>query len=362
MWLCRLRHATRLAACSLSCHANAMLVAALLLVAVLAFVGVAWAIPYLMPLFARYALARPTVRSSHRVPIPQGGGVAVVAAVILLTFAVGWSGVAAGGALQVERYYTLALAGCFAMALLGAADDMRPLPAWTRFVIQTALAGIVIFAAPDAWRLFPQALPLDVERALSVVGLVWMVNLTNFMDGIDGIVVAEAVPLALALAGMAGLGLLSVKGGFAAAALAGGLGGFFLYNRHPARLFLGDVGSLPVGLLLGALLFELAATQNIAAALLLPLYFLADATGTLLRGLLARADVFKPHRRHAYQNAVDGGLPVETVIGRILLLNLGLVLLAYAALLAGSTAAHSGLLLMGIVACALVIRRLRAAR
>ena len=339
-----------------------MLFVSLLLVAVLAFAGVALAIPRLMPLFVRYALARPTTRSSHRVPTPQGGGVAVVAAVILLTFAAGWSGIVAAGARQVECYYTLTLAGCFAMALLGAADDMRPLPAWTRIVIQTMLAGVVIFAAPEEWRLFPQAMPLDVERALSVVGLVWMVNLTNFMDGIDGIIVAEGVPLALALAGMAALYLLSAKGGFAAAALAGGLCGLFLYNRHPARLFPGDVGSLPIGLLIGALLFELAATRSIAAALLLPLNFLADATGTLLRGMLAGADIFKPHRRHAYQNAVDGGLPVETVTGRILLLNLGLALLAYVALLDGSAAAQYGLLLAGIVACALVIRRFRAAR
>lgn len=334
----------------------------LLLAAALAFAGVALAIPRLMPLFARYAMARPNARSSHKVPTPQGGGAPVVLAVIVIALAAFWSGLVPSSLLDVQRYYLLALGAAFTMALLGAADDIRPLPAWSRLAIQIVLAALIVFAAPDGWRLFPALLPPALERALATLALIWFINLTNFMDGIDGITVAEGVPVAGGLALIAALGLITAEGGIIAAALAGGLAGFFLYNRHPAKLFLGDVGSLPIGLLLGAVLFELATTQSAAAALLLPLYFVADATGTLLAGLLAGADVLKAHRRHAYQNAVDGGVPVAQVVQRVLQLNLLLLVLALGALLAETPIAEAALLLAGLAATLVVIRRFRSAR
>lgn len=339
-----------------------MFAALLLLIAALAFAGVALAIPKLMPLFARYAMARPNARSSHKQPIPQGGGAPIVLAVVLLALAAFWSGLVPPSSLEVRRYYLLALGAAFTMALLGAADDIRPLPAWSRFVIQTVLAALIVFAAPAAWRLFPDFLPATVERALATLTLIWFVNLTNFMDGIDGITVAEGAPAGGALALLAALGLVSAEGGIIAAALAGGLIGFFLYNRHPAKLFLGDVGSLPIGLLIGAALFELAATRSVAAALLIPLYFVADATGTLIKGVAAGKDVLSAHRRHAYQNAVDGGVAVPQVVTRVLHLNLLLVVLALAALLAESALAETAILLAGTAATLVVLRRFRSAR
>ena len=115
------------------------------------------------------------------------------------------------------------------------------------------------------------------------LALLWFVNLTNFMDGIDWMTVAEVVPVSAGLVLFGLMGALPREAMLAALALCGAMLGFAPVNRPVARLFLGDVGSLPIGLLLGWLLIVLAGSGHVAAALLLPLYYLADATMTLLR-------------------------------------------------------------------------------
>ena len=121
-----------------------------------------------------------------------------------------------------------------------------------------------------------------------LVAGIWFLNLVNFMDGIDWMTVAEVLPVTAGLAILGALGALPSYGIVAALALFGATLGFAPFNRPVARLFLGDVGSLPLGLLIGWLLLLLAARGHLAAALLLPLYYLADATVTLIRRLVAR--------------------------------------------------------------------------
>ena len=110
------------------------------------------------------------------------------------------------------------------------------------------------------------------------------------MDGLDWMTVAEVVPITGAMVLLGWLGELPASTTIVAAALCGAMLGFAPFNRPVAKIFLGDVGSLPIGLLLGWCLLELAWHQQLAAALLLPLYYLADATVTLLRRMItARA-------------------------------------------------------------------------
>jgi UDP-N-acetylmuramyl pentapeptide phosphotransferase/UDP-N-acetylglucosamine-1-phosphate transferase len=104
--------------------------------------------------------------------------------------------------------------------------------------------------------------------------------------------------------------------------------GFAPFNRPVARLFMGDVGSLPIGLLLFWLLVMLAGRGYVIAALLLPLYYLADATITLIRRAIRRENVFEAHRSHFYQHATKAGWPVIGVIARVFTVNLALVALA----------------------------------
>jgi UDP-N-acetylmuramyl pentapeptide phosphotransferase/UDP-N-acetylglucosamine-1-phosphate transferase len=119
-----------------------------------------------------------------------------------------------------------------------------------------------------------------------------------------------------------------------AAALLGAIAGFAPFNRPVAQIFLGDVGSLPIGLLLGWLLLQLAATDHLAAALILPLYYLADATITLVRRLLRGEAIWLAHRTHFYQRATDRAFTVPQIVARVFVANLalaGLALIAVAA-------------------------------
>ena len=134
-----------------------------------------------------------------------------------------------------------------------AIDDLRPLPAGARLALQCLAVGIVIAALPGELRIVPQA-PWWIERACLLLGGVWLVNLVNFMDGIDWMTVAEVVPVtgAIVLLGISGaIGMLPA---LVAAVLLGAILGFAPFNKPVAQLFLGDVGSLPIGLLLGWLL------------------------------------------------------------------------------------------------------------
>ena len=151
-----------------------------------------------------------------------------------------------------------------------------------------------------------------------LLACLWFVNLTNFMDGIDWMTVAEFVPITVGIAAALGsLGALPTHGIVVAVALCGGLLGFAPFNRPVARIFLGDVGSLPIGLLFAWLLVLVAGQGHLAAALLLPLYYLADATLTLLRRMKKREPFWQAHRTHFYQRATDRGFSVSAIVARV---------------------------------------------
>ncbi|WP_128929341.1 MraY family glycosyltransferase [Bradyrhizobium guangxiense] len=298
-----------------------------------------------MPLLQRYALARPNARSSHRIPTPQGAGIAVIAATLLVAAA--WT----YGALSLPL-----IGSALLIAMVGLVDDIRPLPVLLRLLLQATAVAAVVFTAPDAARIVP-ALPLALERGLVLLAGIWFVNLVNFMDGLDLMTVAEVVPITAALALLGWFGDLSPSAGVLATALCGAMLGFAPFNRPTAKVFLGDVGSLPIGLLLGWCLLELAWHGQPAAALLLPAYYLADATTTLFRRMIRRERFWSAHRTHFYQRATDNGLKVPQVIGAVFALNLVLAVLAIVTVRAGSTMVTIVSLLAGAVAVASVLRR-----
>lgn len=305
------------------------------------------------PLLQRYALARPNARSSHRIPTPQGAGIAVIAATLLVAHAVApWMNAAIPPAL---------VAATLLIGLVGFADDIKSLPVLLRLALQAGAVGAVVFTTPDTMRIAP-TLPLALERGIIVLSGVWFVNLVNFMDGLDLMTASEVVPVTAALLLLGWLGDLPWPAALLAATLCGAMLGFAPFNRPVARVFLGDVGSLPIGLLLGWCLLMLAWHQHVAAALLLPAYYLADSTVTLLRRIARREPFWAAHRTHFYQRATDNGFAVPRVIGEVFALNLLLALLAIAAIRIDSMPVTAIALLAGAIAVGFVLRRFSTRR
>lgn len=283
----------------------------------------------LLPLLQRCAVVPPNARSSHHVPTPQGGGIAVVAAAIAVavsaTFVVQYPH-------EDLRSLRFVIGATVFIALVGAVDDIRNIGVVPRLALQAIAVAVVLAALPADMRVLP-GVSWWSERVLLLVGGVWFVNLTNFMDGIDWMTVAEAVPIT---AGLTILGLLGVLPPYAtvvALALGGALLGFAPFNRPVARLFLGDVGSLPIGLLLGWLLLLVAGSGHLTAAVLLPLYYVCDASITLVRRIVEREPFWRAHRSHFYQRALERGFTVKGVVSRVFALNLVLTALAIATVL-----------------------------
>ena len=150
---------------------------------------------WLRPLLARYAMANPNARSSHKIPTPQGGGIGIIAATIVVVVAAELFLMA-----SVNELLRLAviIVSTICLALVGATDDVRPLEAVPRLILQTVAVMAVIATFPDEMRVVP-IFPWWLDRAVVLVGGVWFVNIVNFMDGIDWMTVAETVPVTAGL-------------------------------------------------------------------------------------------------------------------------------------------------------------------
>jgi UDP-N-acetylmuramyl pentapeptide phosphotransferase/UDP-N-acetylglucosamine-1-phosphate transferase len=240
--------------------------------------------------------------------------------------------------------------------VVGVGDDIKSIPVLPRLMLQTVAVGAIVFTTSSDLRIVP-ACPLWIERGVLLFAGLWFVNLVNFMDGLDWMTVAEVVPITSAMLALGWLGDFPASATILAAALCGAMVGFAPFNRPVAKIFLGDVGSLPIGLLLGWCLLQLAYHQQLAAALLLPLYYLSDATVTLLHRLVRREPFWTAHRSHFYQRATDNGFAVLRVVSEVFALNIVLAALAIASITAASVIVSILSLLTGAIAVALVLYR-----
>lgn len=275
----------------------------------------------------RYALARslidiPNARSSHAVPTPRGGGLAIVLAYLAALPVI-------GGLEWLSWTMVIALMGAGAWtALVGFLDDHGYLiPAPWRLLLHFMAAFWLLIWLPEMPRLvlFGAAYDLGlVGYVLGLLTLVWLLNLYNFMDGIDGLASVEAISVCVGgalLYALVGMPILAAGPLLLAAAV----GGFLLWNLPPARIFMGDVGSGFLGILIGGMVFQAAtvAPQLLWAWLILLGVFIIDATFTLFRRFKRGDRLDEAHRNHAYQHAsreYGAHLPVTLAVLAINLL------------------------------------------
>jgi len=254
----------------------------------------------------RYALSRqiidvPNARSSHNVPTPRGGGVAIVVTFLATLPVLGYFGWAATGAL-------IGIGGAGGLvAVIGFMDDHGHIAACWRLLGHFAAAVWVLFWLDGLAPLVFFGLHLDLQwlgYLLAAFYSVWMLNLYNFMDGIDGIASLEAIGVGIGMALIAAvLGAPELMP--LPLLLAAATAGFLFWNFPPAKIFMGDAGSGFLGIVLAGLSLQAAwhSPQLFWCWLILLGVFVVDATFTLFRRLLRGDKVYEAHRSHAYQFA-----------------------------------------------------------
>lgn len=288
----------------------------------------------------------PNERSSHSIPVPRGGGIAVIGALIL-----GWIALtvlASIGENQNEFgngiYIILACgAGLAAMSWIDDKRNLSPLFRLGGHFI-AAILGIAVFPADTLF--FQGHLPLFLDWTLAAILWVWFINLYNFMDGIDGITGVETASIGGAVALMASAGILPLYlGGYGLIAAVVALG-FLFWNWFPAKIFLGDVGSVPLGFFMGWLLLLLVADGLWCAALIIPLYYLCDSTFTLTKRAVRLKKIWEAHREHAYQIAVQKGANPKQVLVILCKTNIALAVLA---IMTDFTSVPEGIILFALL-------------
>jgi Fuc2NAc and GlcNAc transferase len=274
------------------------------MVSLLIVIGSAAASCLLTYLIWKLALSRglldvPNERSSHQLPTPRGGGLAIV---LVTTAAFSWL----GAIHRLDGAVLAALTGGLMVAAIGLIDDRRPLPAGLRLAAHfgAAVWALAWLGGLPALRFGDQVISLGAAGfVLGALGIVWAMNLFNFMDGIDGIAASEATFVSWTGALLGSMATVASEVRWAAVLLGAACLGFLRWNWPPARIFMGDVGSGYLGYVIAVL--AVAATREDPAALWIWLIlggvFFVDATVTLLRRLLRGDRIYEAHRSHAYQ-------------------------------------------------------------
>jgi len=303
----------------------------------------------------------PNERSSHSTPIARGGGV-----VFVLVSSVAFAVLVATGALALPLL--AALGGLLAVAAVGFLDDRRPVGAAPRLAVHMSGAAAAVFAATEG---AASVLPPEFAEhpALPVAGILllalasaWMVNLVNFIDGIDGLASLGGASILAAAALLPALAptdaplrddahaLRSL-----ALAIAAAVAGFGLVNISRWRIFMGDAGSGALGLAIAFVLIALAAGRGLAplSAIALPAIFVTDATVTLTVRMLRREHPARAHRTHAYQRLLRRGFP-HLAVTAIYLATFALAVLPVA-LYAQSGGKHALLAVLGLYATLAVL-------
>ncbi|MDB2414734.1 glycosyltransferase family 4 protein [Rickettsiales bacterium] len=266
----------------------------------------------------------PSERSNHKQPVPRGGGAAIVDTIIL--------GIIFSSIFIVGDFSSIwpILAALFLLSVVSFFDDIKGLSPAPRFLVQIISVAIGTFALQkSSGLLFGGFFPPLIDAI--IVGFIWLwfLNLYNFMDGIDGLTASQTVCICV------GIFLVSLFSGkadqtffFYPVIIAASAIGFLSLNWHPAKIFMGDVGSVSLGFLLGWLLLKLAISGHYIESLIIPGYYLLDSGITISKRAFNHEKIWLPHSKHYYQQAVRNGKTHNHVVELIICCNIVLVLLA----------------------------------
>jgi UDP-N-acetylmuramyl pentapeptide phosphotransferase/UDP-N-acetylglucosamine-1-phosphate transferase len=277
-------------------------------------------------LLAHNLLDHPNARSSHTQSVPRGGGWAFL--IVLMP------GMILTGFFQHGLTdHVGIIAGTLLLALISWHDDKKGVSPLPRLSIHILAACLGSLAFDTHQTLFAGALPFWLDRTLMIVGWAWFMNLYNFMDGIDGITCTETIAIATGVCLL--MTAANINDPFVEVLtlmLTGACLGFLALNWHPAKIFMGDIGSIPLGYLAGYVLLSVAVHGYLVPALILPLYYLADSGITITKRALRGEKIWQPHRQHFYQRAAHGLGRHDKVVLLIALADIALIAAAILAI------------------------------
>lgn len=279
-----------------------------------------WLCSHLISLLNRKKiLDTPNFRSNHKNPTPTGGGIAILA-----SFFIGCLPLVSfhSHAVLSPALFVLALS---ALTIISFCDDIKEVSILLRLISHFIAATLGAFVVLQNGSIFMHYLPYWCEFVIITIFIAGFINLFNFMDGIDGMTGIETIFLSVSLA--LGFYMTGVQSSYIyiSLLLAGCTAGFLKHNWHPAKLFIGDAGSISIGFILATLLGIWAAKGYTLQAVILPMYYFADAGIVLLLRIIRLEKFWLPHTKHFFQIAVRSGFSHAQVVLKVLFINICLL-------------------------------------
>jgi Fuc2NAc and GlcNAc transferase len=265
-------------------------------------------------LYRKFALYKslldiPNDRSSHAIPTPKGGGIAVA-----ISWFLGITYLSITGELENQVFFALLMG--IPLVIIGFIDDILNIKPFVRFVIQAFVAGLGLFFLGGinlhSWQ-GSYLIPIII---LALIAIVWFINLFNFLDGIDGYIGSEIVFI--------GISAYLLTGEKTGLLLTLSVSGFLIWNWPKAKIFMGDTGSTLMGYIVAVMIIYFQNTQktSVFVWIILTSVFWFDATITILRRLINKENIFQAHRKHAFQRIVQAGFSHQKAVVYSLLLNI----------------------------------------
>lgn len=292
---------------------------------------------------------KPSVRRIHHTSIPRGGGVGFIITLIISLMCIEYCAFN-----NVDTAAIKILIPTAFIAIVSFVDDIRTLPITVRLLAHITCASYVVYQFLLPKTLFHGELPESIDLVLMIVGLVAFLNIYNFLDGIDGITGLESIHISITLIILCYLKydvilhvhlIITIAVIILAFSIA-----FLIFNWHPATIFIGDVGSIGLGFIIGfcLLLLSVSSWHLFASSTIACLYYLADGGITILTRLMNGEKIWEPHLKHFFQKAVKNGYTQKQVLLRISACNFLLMLLSINALFNPATSMVLAMLVTGI--------------
>lgn len=275
---------------------------------------------------------KPSTRRLHQTNTPRGGGLSVVLVLLILGSMFDYF------ILKSSTGYFKLLPPLLAISAISFLDDIKNVHPLLRLIVHTLCASVAVSLFLRPMTLSHGILPIFVDAIFAIIGLVAFLNIYNFLDGIDGITAIETIHLSTTILLLCYLQydliisvnlIITVITILLACSIS-----FLIFNWHPAQIFIGDIGTISIGFLIGICLLLISASSSnlFVASVIASLYYLADGILTILIRFINGEKIWKPHLKHFFQIAIKNGMMNSQVIWRIIICNFCLMIFSILAL------------------------------